>query len=43
MWGLVATRTGIPATLVMAGLSTIATIAIGAFGKLPDATADTTP
>jgi hypothetical protein len=43
MWGMVATRTGIPTTLVMAGLSTIATIAIGVFAKLPDTTADTTP
>ena len=43
VWGVVATRIGIPATLVIAGLSTLATIAIRAFGTLPDATADTTP
>jgi predicted MFS family arabinose efflux permease len=43
VWGLVATRIGIPATLVIAGLSTLATIAIRAFGPLPEPTADTTP
>ena len=42
-WGVVATRIGIPATLVIAGLSTLATIAMCAFRKLPDAIADTTP
>jgi hypothetical protein len=42
VWGLVAMRIGIPDTLVMAGLSTLATIAIRAFGKLPESTADTT-
>ena len=43
VWGVVASRMGIPATLVIAGLSTLATIALRAFGTLPDATADTTP
>jgi len=43
LWGVVGTRIGIPATLAIAGLSTLATIAIRAFGALPDATADTTP
>ena len=42
-WGALATRIGIPTTLVVAGLSTIATIVLGAVAKLPDATADTTP
>ena len=41
--GLVAARIGIPATLVIAGLSTLATLAFRAFGTLPDTTADTTP
>ena len=43
VWGLVATRIGIPAALVIAGLSTLATIAIRASGPLPEPTADTTP
>ena len=43
LWGVVAARIGIPATLVIAGLSTVATIAIRAFRTLPDGTADTTP
>jgi predicted MFS family arabinose efflux permease len=43
MWGVVATRIGIPATLVIAGLSTLATMAFRAFGTLPEPTADTTP
>jgi MFS family permease len=43
MWGVVATRIGIPATLVIAGVSTLATIAMCAFRRLPEATADTTP
>jgi predicted MFS family arabinose efflux permease len=43
VWGAVATRTGISTTFVLAGLSTIATIAIGAFAKLPDTPVDTTP
>lgn len=43
MWGVVATRIGISETLVIAGLTTLATIAIRAFGTLPDTTADTTP
>jgi MFS family permease len=43
VWGVVASRLGIPATLAIAGASTLATLAIRAFGTLPDATADTTP
>jgi Transmembrane secretion effector len=43
VWGVVATRIGIPATLVIAGMSTLATIAFRAFGTLPEAAADTTP
>jgi MFS family permease len=42
-WGVVATRIGIPTVFTLAGLSTIATIAIRAFGTLPDRSADTTP
>lgn len=42
-WGAVATRTGIATTFVWAGLSTIATIALSAFAKLPESTTDTTP
>jgi MFS family permease len=43
VWGVVATRIGIPAALLIAGLSTLATIALRGIGTLPDATADTTP
>jgi MFS family permease len=43
VWGVVATRIGIPATLVIAGLCTVATIAFRAFGTLPNASPDTTP
>jgi MFS family permease len=43
VWGVVATQVGIPATLVIAGLCTLATIAFRAFGRLPDTIADTTP
>src|SRR6185436_5259553 len=43
MWGVVATRTGLPIALAIAGVSTIATIVIGIFARLPEATADTTP
>jgi MFS family permease len=43
MWGALATRSGIPITFAVAGLATIATIAIGLVAKLPDTTADTTP
>jgi MFS family permease len=43
VWGVVATRTGFATAFVVAGLSTIATVALSAFGRLPDATADTTP
>ena len=43
VWGVIATRTGLPTALVAAGLSTIATIAIGAVSRLPEVTADTSP
>jgi Transmembrane secretion effector len=42
-WGVVAARIGISATLVIAGLSTLATIAIRTFGTLPQPAADTRP
>jgi len=41
--GAVATRMGIPINFLFAGLSTIATIALGAVAKLPEATGDMTP
>jgi len=41
--GVVATRAGFSTAFVIAGLTTIATIAMGAFERLPDTTADTTP
>jgi MFS family permease len=43
LWGVAATTIGIPQTLLIAGLSTMATIALRVFGRLPDARADTTP
>jgi MFS family permease len=43
VWGVAAARIGIPATLVIAGLSTLATLGFRVFGTLPDAAADTTP
>jgi MFS family permease len=43
LWGEIATRTGLSTSFVVAGLSTIATIAIGVFLQLPDVTTDTTP
>jgi MFS family permease len=43
VWGLIAARIGIPETLVVAGLCTLATIAVCAFGALPEPTSDTTP
>jgi predicted MFS family arabinose efflux permease len=43
VWGVIASRTGLSTSFVVAGLTTIATIAVRAIGKLPDVTADTTP
>lgn len=43
LWGVVATRVGFPATFLLAGLSTIATVGMAAIAKLPDVTSDTTP
>jgi len=43
VWGAVATRTGIPTTFLLAGVGTLATIALAAVGKLPDAAVDSTP
>jgi MFS family permease len=43
VWGAVATRTGIPTTFLLAGVGTVATIALTAVGKLPDTAVDTTP
>jgi MFS family permease len=42
-WGAVATGSGVPTTLVLAGLSTMATILLGAIAKLPETTSDMTP
>ena len=42
-WGAVAARAGIPATFVVAGVCTIATVVIGAFARLPDESVDLTP
>jgi MFS family permease len=43
VWGSVAEHAGIPATFVLAGISTVATIALTAVAKLPDTSADMTP
>src|SRR5262249_4707657 len=43
MWGVVATLTGFSTALVLAGLATVATVALGAVENLPETTADTTP
>jgi MFS family permease len=42
-WGALATRTGIHAALMWAGVGTIASTLTGLFLKLPDATVDLTP
>ena len=42
-WGAVATKAGIHAALVYAGLGTIASVALALFLKLPDATTDLSP
>src|SRR3989442_7127727 len=43
LWGAVAARTGIQAAFLLAGVSTVATIALGLIARLPDATADVSP
>jgi MFS family permease len=43
VWGVVATKAGTPTAFMVAGLTTIATVIMAAFMKLPDATGDTTP
>jgi MFS family permease len=43
VWGALATHSGIPTTLLVAGLTTIATTALGLLARLPDTTADLTP
>jgi MFS family permease len=43
LWGAVATRAGIPTTFLLAGMGTLATIALAAIERLPDAAVDTTP
>jgi MFS family permease len=43
LWGAVAGRIGIQSTFLLAGLSTIASIAMGFIARLPDAPADVSP
>jgi MFS family permease len=43
LWGIVATHIGIPTALVIAGASTLATVAMRSVRTLPDTTQDTTP
>jgi len=43
MWGAVATKTGLSTALLVAGLSTIATVLLGTIARLPETTADMTP
>lgn len=43
VWGALATKTGIHAAMMWAGVGTIASTAIGLFFKLPEATVDLTP
>jgi MFS family permease len=43
VWGALATRTNLSTTLLVAGLSTIATIVLGRIARLPETTADLTP
>jgi hypothetical protein len=43
LWGATATRTGLSATFVVAGLATLAAAALGLLWKLPDTSVDTTP
>jgi MFS family permease len=43
VWGAVATKTGLSTTLLVAGLSTIATIVLGRIAKLPETIVDMTP
>lgn len=43
VWGAMATRLGLSTTLLVAGLSTIATIVLGRAAKLPETTEDVTP
>jgi len=43
MWGAIATRMGIQTTFALAGLSTVATVLVGVFARLPETARDTTP
>jgi MFS family permease len=43
LWGSLATSIGLPVTLLLAGLSTIATTVLGMAAKLPETAADLTP
>ena len=43
VWGAMATRIGLSTTLLVAGLSTIATVVLGRTARLPETTADMTP
>jgi MFS family permease len=43
LWGAVAARIGIQSAFLLAGLGTVATIAIGFITRLPDAPADVSP
>jgi len=43
MWGSVGARAGVDTALLLAGLGTIATTALGLVARLPDATADVSP
>jgi MFS family permease len=43
VWGAVAQRASVRTALVYAGITTIATIAVAVFAKLPDSTADLSP
>ena len=42
-WGAVATRTGLARALLLAGLSTLATVVLGRIARLPETTRDLTP
>ena len=42
-WGALASRSGVPHALIYGGLGTTATLVLGIFLRLPDATVDVTP
>src|SRR5262249_20935790 len=43
VWGAVASRAGVDAALIWAGIATVATTALGLVAKLPDDVADVSP